>query len=1230
MQKKVVFLVLLFLSANILYAQEQGQMQTISIPEGLSSPNVNLVYQDRFGYIWIMTEDGLNRYDGNKIKVYRNDPEDPTSLFGNRVYSAVEDKNGFLWIGGENVANRYDYASESFEAYTFDSGGNTDKVISIFMDSKGRIWGGTTGGTVHRFDPEIGEFKVVYHAEHLEANYNGEIWSITELKNGKILYANRQQGIFQYDESLGKFSKYYLDNYYSPTKILGIQEDDDGTIWFSGEDIIIHYNPNLYSYEILEEFQIIPKMYHIGYHKVSTDDYIFITEPFGMIRYNPKTSKITETIETPLAPYTFISDKFGIIWIAARGGIIKYDPNREPFNHVRLTTKNTQDNRSNEIVNILPDHTDKEIVWLLASDNSIIEYNLKNSSKKSYPLSLPSPFKNNRLNNFIADKDGNFYFSMQNSQGLLKCNISNSNVSKLEYMPSTFISGFRGEGFAIDQTNNLFSASNHGVVYSNLNNKKEIVLPTYANRQYSTQIIKEIKKAVLSAEELAMITKADETKIYSLDFELEKESFVLVRCMGEGALDRLDQQLFDYGTLSSADGSIIFSMQDYGKTFHAGGAIKNRLEYAPLKLKKGKYNLKYTLDGGHSYPIFNAPMPVDSSLYGIQIYQITQGTYTTLKKQITSELNDPSVLPIEGVDEIEISRKYGNSIYLSSFSQGVVRYNLLDKSFTQFTCGNIEDTNLKNVVNHCYEDITGNLWISSAHGLILQNPENGKWRVFTEKDGLPSNNIIRTIEDKNGNLWIISLGGLSRFNKNDSSEDWNFINYDTRDGLTGYSFNGDPLLTPDGEILFIVGDVIHRFTPGKSNPVSPDIIINDFKIADVSVFKSDSPFKLKNSLTEIGEINLPYNMNDLSFNFNVIHYSRPYKNRVFYKLEGFNENWIEPELNSATFTNLEPGNYNFKVRGLSADGLESKNEASIKIKINPPWWRTTEAYLSYAFLFVGLIFGVDRIQRRRILTKERNATAIREAELRAKFAETENARKTEELEEARQLQLSMLPKDLPKLPHLDIAVYMKTATEVGGDYYDFHIGLDGTLTVVLGDATGHGMKAGTMVTTTKSLFNVLAPNPNIIETFHEMTRCLKLMQMDKLSMCLTMLKITGNNIQMSAAGMPPVFIYKKENQSIEEHVMKGMPLGTFNDFPYTIIESDISSGDTILLMSDGFPELFNENKEMYGYKRARNYFEEIAGETPEEIISKLKDAGSDWVKDADPDDDVTFVVIKVK
>jgi len=117
---------------------------------------------------------------------------------------------------------------------------------------------------------------------------------------------------------------------------------------------------------------------------------------------------------------------------------------------------------------------------------------------------------------------------------------------------------------------------------------------------------------------------------------------------------------------------------------------------------------------------------------------------------------------------------------------------------------------------------------------------------------------------------------------------------------------------------------------------------------------------------------------------------------------------------------------------------------------------------------------------------------------------------------------------------------------------------------------------------------------------------------------------------MSAAGMPPVFIFKKEGAVMEEHIMKGMPLGTMNDFPYVIKESDLSSGDTILLMSDGFPELLNDKNEVFGYKRARNLFEELASKSPEEIITSLKDEGANWTNDADPDDDVTFIVIKAK
>ena len=269
------------------------------------------------------------------------------------------------------------------------------------------------------------------------------------------------------------------------------------------------------------------------------------------------------------------------------------------------------------------------------------------------------------------------------------------------------------------------------------------------------------------------------------------------------------------------------------------------------------------------------------------------------------------------------------------------------------------------------------------------------------------------------------------------------------------------------------------------------------------------------------------------------------------------------------------------------------------------------------------------LQKQLIAVKELSEKEL-EQKLRAQKAEAENERKSKELEEARQLQLSMLPKELPAIPNLDIAVYMKTATEVGGDYYDFHVGIDGTLTVVIGDATGHGMKAGTMVTTTKSLFNILAPNPDILTTFSEISRVIKGMKFHQLSMCLMFVKIKADQFLASSAAMPPALIYRKKNNAIEEILMKGMPLGSMNNFPYSLKETRLQTGDTILLLSDGLPELTNDSNEMYGYDRTKTEFHSVGEKEPEEIVNHLKNSASQWAKGKEPDDDITFVVIKAK
>ena len=134
---------------------------------------------------------------------------------------------------------------------------------------------------------------------------------------------------------------------------------------------------------------------------------------------------------------------------------------------------------------------------------------------------------------------------------------------------------------------------------------------------------------------------------------------------------------------------------------------------------------------------------------------------------------------------------------------------------------------------------------------------------------------------------------------------------------------------------------------------------------------------------------------------------------------------------------------------------------------------------SFNQMTVALRDARERIRQEAKLRAEAVEQRFKSKEAEAKSLKTENERKTHELEEARKLQLSMLPERLPEIQNLDIAVYMKTATEVGGDYYDFYLAEDGTLTVAIGDATGHGMQAGTMVASAKSLFRALGGGSDI-------------------------------------------------------------------------------------------------------------------------------------------------------
>lgn len=262
-----------------------------------------------------------------------------------------------------------------------------------------------------------------------------------------------------------------------------------------------------------------------------------------------------------------------------------------------------------------------------------------------------------------------------------------------------------------------------------------------------------------------------------------------------------------------------------------------------------------------------------------------------------------------------------------------------------------------------------------------------------------------------------------------------------------------------------------------------------------------------------------------------------------------------------------------------------------------------------------------------LLQKERLA---REQEIERCLLEADNARKTRELEEARKLQLSMLPQCLHNFPGMDICFHMEPATEVGGDYYDYQFDQDGSLILAVGDATGHGVKAGIMVASMKSLFHTVGTNPFIPDFFKQCTATIKEMHMKNMFMALTLVRITEKKLITSSAGMPPILIFREARQKVEEIVIKGPPLGGFSNFSYQQKETTLNPGDSVLLMSDGLPELFNEKDEMFNYDRVKNVFKEAPKQPAEEIIAYLNSTAQKWRQGKEQQDDMTFVALKVK
>ena len=358
-----------------------------------------------------------------------------------------------------------------------------------------------------------------------------------------------------------------------------------------------------------------------------------------------------------------------------------------------------------------------------------------------------------------------------------------------------------------------------------------------------------------------------------------------------------------------------------------------------------------------------------------------------------------------------------NGIIWFGTNCGVTKYDPFEKSnpvsgsFTHYT--ETEGFPNNNIIS-VLEDRHGNIWFgSSGSGVIKYNGKS--FTQITEKDGLGDNGIMSILQDKSGNLWFGTRTGFSKLAKesvaafidNDDKSQIRrpglFKNYTYEDGFYGVGCNTNAIYEDNtGAIWIGANDRLTVFHPEiiHSDTIAPNIqlvgieLFNEpFSWEDLEKNK-DSSIVLSNGVA-VGNIkfeglskwyNIPENLslayddNFLTFNFIGITTRSSQKVKYTYKLDGLYETWTTiTNRTSASFANLSPGKYTFRVKAINGEGFWSK-EFIYTFTIRPPWWKTNWAYFLYALGIIAVIFVVDRIQTQRVIVKERERTRDRELE----------------------------------------------------------------------------------------------------------------------------------------------------------------------------------------------------------------------------------------------------------
>jgi hypothetical protein len=578
--------------------------------------------------------------------------------------------------------------------------------------------------------------------------------------------------------------------------------------------------------------------------------------------------------------------------------------------------------------------------------------------------------------------------------------------------------------------------------------------------------------------------------------------------------------------------------------------------------------------------------------YGLLLHQFNGKVWKQIKIIGGDQYRGSNVSELEP-GKILISTRKGIVMFKYDVSgQGTFTPLPQDKSFAK--------TKQQKGIVYLKDDILATCDSSNKVFIIDTKAQKLKYSGFS-LDEMVSDGLWNYTYNKDaGYGWLVCKKGLFKtyfdIKKGFTYEKYPFYKVD----LDELSYNVFPEGSGDNEVIWFGSqeNKLYRYVPALALKEPAQ----QFKALIRSISSNGEP-------VPIVPETLPFSQNNLVFEVAYPLYGTENKTTFSYWLENQDDTWSEYIKDfKKEYTNLSEGTYTFHVRAMDASGHVS-DETSVKFKISPPWYRTIFAYLVYLGLLVYLFILFGKYQAKKSRGK------------------AEDERRMAELEAAKDLQNRMLPKTLPKVDGLDIASYLQTSSEVGGDYYDFHPQPDGSLVAVCGDATGHGTAAGMLVSITKAgLIGLPLDEPN--KMLYDLNRLVKKVDLGILRMSLNIVHFKKNKLKLSSAAMPPCYLYVAKSKKIEEIQISGLPLGGLYGSTFDMEERSFSKGDIFVIASDGLPEAPNLKGEQLGYQAVEDCILLNADKTAEEIKDALMVLGSEWLAGQTTPDDITIVVIK--